>query len=108
MRNLFTPSFRNRLRLFFVVIVIIPMIAVAFVLFRLVSESETSQTDAQLSEAQQVAQNLYRTSSEEADRAGEDIVREPGLGSAIANRDRGAIQRLFAEVRVGDKVIVYR
>jgi len=38
-RHLFTPSFRNRLRLFFVVIVIIPMIAVAFVLFRLVSAS---------------------------------------------------------------------
>jgi diguanylate cyclase (GGDEF)-like protein len=97
MRNLFTPSFRNRLRLFFVVIVIIPMIAVAFVLFRLVSESETSQTDAQLSEAQQVAQNLYRTSSEQADAAGEEIVQEPGLGSAIANRERAAIQARLAD-----------
>jgi len=34
LRNLFTPSFRNRLRLFFVVIVVIPMIAVAAVLFQ--------------------------------------------------------------------------
>ena len=59
-RNLFTPSFRNRLRLFFVVIVILPMIAVGFVLFQLVSRSEQSQSDAQLSEAQRVAQNLYR------------------------------------------------
>jgi len=32
-----TPSFRNRLRLFFVVIVVIPMVAVALVLFKLVS-----------------------------------------------------------------------
>ena len=60
LRNLFTPSFRNRLRLFFVVIVILPMIAVGFVLFQLVSRSEQSQSDAQLSEAQRVAQNLYR------------------------------------------------
>src|ERR671916_46468 len=96
MRTLFTPSFRNRLRLFFVVIVIIPMIAVAFVLFRLVSESETSQTDAQLSQAQRVAQNLYTASSARADRAGEQIVREPGLGAAIADRDRAAIQERLA------------
>jgi diguanylate cyclase (GGDEF)-like protein len=96
MRTLFTPSFRNRLRLFFVVIVIIPMIAVAFVLFRLVSESETSQTDAQLSEAQRVAQNLYRRSSRQADRAGEEIVRGPGLGQAIADRDRAQIQERLA------------
>jgi diguanylate cyclase (GGDEF)-like protein len=99
-RNLFTPSFRNRLRLFFVVIVIIPMIAVAFVLFRLVSESETSQTDAQLSEAQQVAQNLYRTSAARANRAGEEIVDDMGLSRAIAERQGVVIQdRLAAAAR---------
>ena len=49
-RNLFTPSFRNRLRLFFLVIVVIPMIAVAVVLFQIVTRSDESQTDAQLSE----------------------------------------------------------
>src|SRR4051794_4199352 len=92
LRNLFEPSFRNRLRLFFVVIVIIPMIAVAFVLFRLVSASEHSQNDAQLSEAQRVALNLYRASANLADAAGQTIVADAPLRQAIADKDDAAIQ----------------
>ena len=99
-RNLFTPSFRNRLRLFFVVIVIIPMIAVAAVLFQIVTRSEESQTDAQLSEAQRVATNLYRDSSTRANAAGRAIVEDDGLRRAIADEDSGAIEtRLEAAAR---------
>ncbi|MGH2969195.1 MAG: HAMP domain-containing protein, partial [Solirubrobacteraceae bacterium] len=102
-RHLFTPSFRNRLRLFFVVIVIIPMIAVALVLFQLVARSEESQVDAQLSEAQRVAQNLYRESAEVADAAGRAIVDDDGLRRAIADKDDRAIQqRLAAAARQAD------
>ena len=39
-REALTPSFRNRLRLFFVVIVIVPMITMAVVLFQLIVRSE--------------------------------------------------------------------
>jgi diguanylate cyclase (GGDEF)-like protein len=91
-RQLFTPSFRNRLRLFFVVIVIIPMFAVAFVLFQLVSRSEQSQVDAQLGEAQRVAQNLYRDSTNEANAAGRAIVANDRLRLAIAKDDDARIQ----------------
>ena len=49
-----TPSFRSRLRLFFVVIVVVPMITMAVVLFQLIVASERSQTDARLAEAQTV------------------------------------------------------
>jgi diguanylate cyclase (GGDEF)-like protein len=91
-RQLFTPSFRNRLRLFFVVIVIIPMFAVAFVLFQLVSRSEQSQVDAQLGEAQRVAQNLYRDSTAEANAAGKAIVADDKLRLAIAKNDNALIQ----------------
>jgi diguanylate cyclase (GGDEF)-like protein len=90
-RNLFTPSFRNRLRLFFVVIVILPMIAVGFVLFQLVSRSEESQSDAQLSEAQRVAQNLYRDAATRANDAGGKIVADEALRRAIADKDSAAI-----------------
>src|SRR5829696_8545905 len=100
LRNLFTPSFRNRLRLFFVVIVIIPMIAVAAVLFQIVTRSEESQTDAQLSEAQRVATNLYRESSARANTAGRAIVGDQGLRRAIADKEPGAIEtRLDAAAR---------
>ncbi len=91
LRNLFTPSFRNRLRLFFVVIVILPMIAVGFVLFQLVSRSEQSQSDAQLSEAQAVAQNLYADAVRRADSAGATIVADAGLRRAIADEEPSAI-----------------
>ena len=92
LRNLFTPSFRNRLRLFFVVIVVIPMIAVAAVLFQIVTRSEESQTDAQLSEAQRVATNLYRESAARANAAGREIVADERLREAIADEDPDRIQ----------------
>src|SRR5215204_4325778 len=99
-RNLVTPSFRNRLRLFFLAIVVIPMIAVALVLFQIVTRSEESQTDAQLSEAQRVARNLFRESAERANIAGRQIVADDGLREAIADKDPERIQaRLNAAAR---------
>src|ERR1044072_1161659 len=92
LRNLFTPSFRNRLRLFFVVIVVIPMLAVAAVLFQIVTRSEESQTDAQLSEAQRVATNLYRESAQRANAAGREIVADTKLREAIADKDPDRIE----------------
>src|SRR5688572_22336417 len=97
LRNLFTPSFRNRLRLFFVVIVVIPMIAVALVLFQIVTRSEESQTDAQLSEAQLVARNFYRESATRANAAGREIVGDAGLREAIADEDPARIQARLDE-----------
>ena len=63
LRQLRTPSFRARLRLFFVVIVIVPMITMAVVLFQLIVASERSQTDARLSESQTVSMGCSRRSS---------------------------------------------
>ena len=95
LRHLFTPSFRNRLRLFFVVIVVIPMIAVAVVLFQLVSRTGQSQVDAQLSGAERVAGNQYRQSADRADVAGQAMVSDDGLRRAIAESP-GAIEDSLA------------
>ena len=46
-------SFRNRLTLFFVLIVVVPMVAVAFVLFRLIADNESGKADARLAARQQ-------------------------------------------------------
>jgi diguanylate cyclase (GGDEF)-like protein len=59
-------SFRGRLSFFFVVIVIIPMVSVAFVLFRLISDSENGKADAGVRAKQEAAINLF---TEERDRA---------------------------------------
>jgi diguanylate cyclase (GGDEF)-like protein len=107
-RNLFTPSFRNRLRLFFLVIVVIPMIAVAVVLFQIVTRSDESQTDAQLSEAQRVATNLYRGSATRANAAGRQIVTDQGLREAIADKNPERIQSRLDDAarRVGARSVL--
>src|SRR4051795_5939631 len=52
-------SFRNRLALFFVLIVIVPMLAVTFLLFRLIAQSENGKSDAAFNAQNDVAQRLF-------------------------------------------------
>jgi diguanylate cyclase (GGDEF)-like protein len=59
-------SFRNRLALFFVLIVIVPMLAVTFLLFRLIGQSETGKSNAAIAAQYRVAQRLF---SEQRDAA---------------------------------------
>ena len=97
LRNLFTPSFRNRLRLFFMVIVIIPMIAVALVLFEMVSRSAGEPDRCAASEAQRVARNLYRRLRTARTRPGSEIVADDGLREAITDKDPARIQARIAD-----------
>jgi len=70
-------SFRSRLLLFFAIIVVIPMTAVALVLFSLAGESETGKADARIATGLRVTLGLYG----EAQRgAGEEL--------AVITRDR--------------------
>jgi diguanylate cyclase (GGDEF)-like protein len=52
-------SFRNRLGLFFVLIVIVPMVAVAVLLFALVAKSEHTLGNADIGARQQLASDLF-------------------------------------------------
>jgi hypothetical protein len=88
-----TPSFRSRLRLFFVVIVVVPMITMAVVLFQLIVASERSQTDARLSEAQTVAQEVLREALVEGAEAAQTIGEDQGLADARETDDQRAIQQ---------------
>ncbi len=88
-----TPSFRSRLRLFFVVIVIVPMITMAVVLFQLIVASERSQTDARLAEAQTVSQQIIRELEADAGEVAGEIGRDQRLADAVATSDDRAIQR---------------
>ncbi len=87
-----TPSFRSRLRLFFVVIVILPMITMALVLFLLIVEAERSQTDARLSQAQTVAQEVLREEQAAAGEVAQEIGSDQELSNARMERDEAAIQ----------------
>jgi diguanylate cyclase (GGDEF)-like protein len=96
-------SFRTRLRLFFVLIVIVPMIAVTLIVFRLIAESENGQADARVAARQETAISLYYDARGNADRLAARIGRDTNLAKAIRADDRRAIQRattrLLAQTR---------
>src|SRR3954471_5373074 len=76
-------SFRARLRLFFVLIVIVPMLSVALVLFRLISDNETGKTDSDIHARQHAAIQLYGESRDEAERAVEGVGSDRVLASSL-------------------------
>jgi diguanylate cyclase (GGDEF)-like protein len=80
------PTFRGRLRLFFAVIVIVPMIAVGAVLFQLLDASDAARLDSRLSEAQTGASGLYVQARREAAIAGSAVENDVPLASAIRDR----------------------
>ena len=86
-------SFRNRLTIFFIVLVILPMIVVAAVGFVLAADSEQGKTDARLYEAQRSATGLFREFQDRAEAAARVIGQDTRLSAAIEAGARGPIQR---------------
>src|SRR5436305_1112412 len=89
----FQASFRGRLRLFFVVIVVVPMIAVAVVLWHLLGASDASRLGSRLSEAQTGATGLYVRARREAATAANAAERDVRLSSAIRDRKPDEVRR---------------
>ena len=85
-------SFRNRLTIFFIVLVILPMIVVAAVGFVLASDSEEGKLNAQLTTTQRAAAGLFAESQDRAQAAGQTIGRDRELAAAIQAGDRERIQ----------------
>lgn len=69
-------SFRARLTRFFILIVVIPMIAVGFLVFRLIGESQQAKTDARASGALGAATSVYDAESAAAASDARSIARE--------------------------------
>ena len=100
--TLLQPSFRGRLRLFFAVIVVIPMIAVVIVLLQLLDATDRAKQDASLSQAQQVATNLFEAKREDAMVAARAVQEDRGLATAIRDEDqmqiRARLERLARRI----------
>jgi diguanylate cyclase (GGDEF)-like protein len=77
-------SFRGRLRLFFVLLVIVPMIALAVVLFTLTSRSETGKADAGISAGTQTAFGVYEEAAARAEPALREVASDRRLRAALA------------------------
>ena len=72
-------SFRTRLTSFFILIVVIPMLAVGFLVFRLISDSEQGKADARVNGLATAAASLYSSQSTGARAAAQTVARNSGL-----------------------------
>ncbi len=97
-------SFRNRLTLFFVLIVVVPMVAVAFVLFRLIADNESGKADARLAGSFGTALNLYREDRARAEVAGAKIGADVALAQALRANDTKALEARMRELLVQERV----
>ncbi|HKN94624.1 MAG TPA: diguanylate cyclase [Thermoleophilaceae bacterium] len=86
-------SFRSRLLLFFTIIVVVPMGAVALVLFSITSQSEIGKADARIAEGLRVAFAVYRQDRAEAVPQLRQIARRPELQKALGARTPAAARR---------------
>ena len=81
-------SFRTRLTLFFVLIVVFPMVSVGVVVFRLISDNETAKVEARLAEGQIAAIGLYDEARKNALQALRRVGSDTEFVQAVRNADR--------------------
>ncbi|MFL5844893.1 MAG: diguanylate cyclase [Solirubrobacteraceae bacterium] len=86
-------SFRGRLTLFFVLIVIVPMVSVTVVIFSLISNNEEGKANAAVSARLDTATNLAREAQSEAERAARLVGGDVTLATALRRGDDAAADR---------------
>ena len=87
----FAGNSQHEMLLFFMIIVIVPMVAVALVLFSITADSETGKADAQIAQGLRAAFAIYDSDRGSARAELARVVRDPRLASALARGDRGAV-----------------
>src|SRR5919206_3379886 len=92
-------SFRQRLWLFFTIIVVIPMFAVMLVLFSLTADSETGKADAEIAQGLRSAFYLYDEARDDAGRLRDRIAGDAELAAALEERDRDAVAEELRRLR---------
>src|SRR3954454_16674199 len=85
-------SFRGRLFIFFTIIVIVPMAAVAVVLFKITSESETGKSDSRIAQGLTTAIAIYEADVNRAQIALTQVAREPKMSRALARQGERPIR----------------
>src|SRR5829696_1065475 len=97
-------SFRGRLRLFFALIVIVPMIALGFLLFALTARSETGKADAGIAAGMRAAIGVYREEAARAQGLLDGVARERPLRRAVATGRTEAARRRLEQLARGRDV----
>jgi diguanylate cyclase (GGDEF)-like protein len=98
-------SFRARLTTFFVLIVVIPMAAVGFLVFRLIGDSQAAKTDARTAGIAATAASAYESASTQASLDARTVARDLGRipvarlrGRALALARQAGIARIVVTV----------
>jgi len=91
-------SFRARLTRFFLLIVVIPMIAVGFLVFRLISESQQAKTDARGNGVLTAAVSLYRSESAAAAADARSIARALSVRADAGIRSPARLRAYLGEL----------
>lgn len=104
-------SFRTRLTLFFVLIVIVPMIALGVVVARLVTDSEQGKVHARAGAYSSAAMSIWERAAQQGARGAALLGSDPALAAAIRGGDRAAATtraRLLARQRGFTRVLIVR
>ena len=80
-------SFRGRLTLFFLLIVVLPMVAVAVLVTQVTNESRRAKADARLDAGLDAALATYDDDAADAERAAKRFANDPAVGSALRSGD---------------------
>ena len=103
-------SFRGRLTLFFVLIVIVPMISVTVVIFSLISDNERGKANAAVAARLDVATKLAQEAQTEAARAGDAIGSDQVIATGLRRNDAAMVERraqaLLAQLRLTRLLII--
>src|SRR5215210_2966112 len=91
-------SFRNRLTFFFILLVILPVLAVAFVGILIVRDSEEGKTDAALAQAQVAAEGVYKELRGRSQKVVRTVATDEALAVAIRDGDRAALQNRLEDL----------
>ncbi len=84
-------SFRGRLTLFFLLIVVMPMIAVAVLVTQVTTQSRNGKADARLAAGLETALSVYRDDAAAARQAANELGRDPALGVALQSGDSAQV-----------------
>ena len=100
-------SFRARLLVFFTIIVVIPMIAVALVLFKLTEDSEHGKVDSRLAGGLHTTLSFYDAARADARAVAGRVASDNELLQALQAGDRAAAKSRLEQLGGGVKSVTY-
>jgi diguanylate cyclase (GGDEF)-like protein len=91
-------SFRNRLTFFFILLVILPVLAVASVGILIVRDSEEGKNEAALRQAKLAADGLYQEARDRAQVVAQTVTTDDALAIAVRDNDRAKQQQRLEDL----------